>query len=195
MHSNPTILLRTLVIKSCDFSYNTIKDDGAKEIIDSLFINHTLHSLDISGNHFKGEGLQSLPSLVLTNETLKALDLSNNDIGKNGLQYVEHTLLNNKHITKLNLSNCKFKKEEFHSIIAAFRRQSALRNLEIGYCKESIGIKEITELVNAVHNYKYPFDLNMQGNYIGAVGTKVFAAIFKQDTVIEKLCRLIIRLG
>ncbi|KAG0283777.1 hypothetical protein BGZ97_008416, partial [Linnemannia gamsii] len=82
---------------------NSIGDNGAEALSETLKTNSTLTTLDLARNSIRNNGAVALSEALKSNSTLTTLDLSSNSIGENGAVALSEALKTNSTLTTLNL--------------------------------------------------------------------------------------------
>ena len=73
-------------LKSADFSFNSIGDEGTAALSDALKTNSTLETLELRNADVGAAGAQSLAGMLQVNRALNSVDLSHNGIPDAGKQ-------------------------------------------------------------------------------------------------------------
>jgi len=98
-----------------DLHSNSISDNGATSISNSLIKNTSLTYLDISTNSISDSGALSISKLLITNTSLTHLDLQRNSISDKGATSISNSLIKNTSLIELYLDN-SFSKTVLQSI-------------------------------------------------------------------------------
>ncbi|MGC0372311.1 MAG: hypothetical protein DGJ47_001023, partial [Rickettsiaceae bacterium] len=95
--------LKYIPLTELFFTFNHIKNEGAKALANLLNGNKTLTTLDLSTNNIGDEGSAALADSLHENTTLTTLDLSENNIGDEGAAALAESLKENTTLTTLDL--------------------------------------------------------------------------------------------
>ena len=87
------------------FSNNSLLDNAAQNIAESLHTNISLLTLDLSNNKIGDEGVKAIAESLKKNKTLKTLNLAHNQIGDVGTIEIAKSLEKNTTLEELDLSH------------------------------------------------------------------------------------------
>ena len=119
-------------LKSLDFGYNDLGDEGAIHLGKALLRNQTLETLDVSWNNIRAPGIEELAKGLAQNKTLKELDLSWNYFLDDGAGHVRFALVQNCSLVVLEMRSCSIHTLGAHKIADALKVNEGLEVLRIG---------------------------------------------------------------
>ena len=170
-HGLPTILENVQRLSYLDLSFNKISDEAAKKLAISLKNNVTLEFLSLAYCHLQEIGINSITLAVRDNTSLKALNLSHHIIDSQAANYLSYLIITNALLRDLDLSHCTFSdngydvitnvlrvnpllrlkihscKQELKNIIAPFRNNAPLRNVNLENIDTSKSASKIAQLI------------------------------------------------
>lgn len=117
--------------QTIDFSWNNIRNSGAKAIAVYLTQTRTLTALDLTGNKCEQLGMEKLAQSLYGQNTLKSLKLNTNPIGDVGLAKLAEALLGNTELEELDLGNTDLGTVALVKIASAIRADTSLKVLDL----------------------------------------------------------------
>ena len=119
-------------LKSLDFSYNDLGDEGAIHLGRALSKNQKIAFLDLSWNNIRVSGIEELAKGLATNKKLRQLELSWNCFLDEGANRLGSALLQNHCLKVLEVQSCGIHTAGVFKIADALKKNQSLEVLSIG---------------------------------------------------------------
>ncbi|CAF4189268.1 unnamed protein product, partial [Adineta steineri] len=149
------------------------------EIIDNTD-DVTLTSLNIDKNSIGQQGAKYLANSLQQNKTLTTLSLCHNQLGDNGVQYLTDGLRHNKTLITINLDKNLIGDQGAKRLADVLRHNTTLTTLSLNENQiEDGGIKRLADALR--HNTTLTM-LNLKDNQIGHEGAKRLAEALRANT-------------
>ncbi|XP_022809551.1 NACHT, LRR and PYD domains-containing protein 3-like [Stylophora pistillata] len=121
----------TKLTQHLDLSRNSIGEEGADSIAETIRVNATLTHLLLSGNNIGDRGAKKVSEALKVNVSLKDLNLSYNCIFAAGADSIAETLKSNATVTDLDLTSNFIGDNGAQSLCEAFKTNTTLTALDV----------------------------------------------------------------
>ncbi|MFB6810223.1 gala protein [Streptomyces sp. NPDC056387] len=158
---------------------NSIGDDGARTLADSLTAGHGLHTLYLGCNRIGPEGVAALAAALAEDTGVKALWLKRNPVREDGARTLAGLLRRNRTLRTLDLVNTGIGVEGVRLLLdALLTRETPLERLFLG----GNGLTaEAAPLLAALIREAGVRELYLPANHLGDEGTAILAAAAAAD--------------
>ena len=172
-------------VQKLNMSYNSISDDGAAAISDSLKINVSLQELDLAGNNIITEGAIKIAEAIQVTKTLQKLNLYNNNISDDGAAAISDSLKINVSLQELNLADNKITTEGAKKIAEAIQVTKTLQKLNL--YNNSISDDGAAAISDSLKINVSLQELDLEENNITTEGAKRIAEAIQVTKTLQKL--------
>lgn len=178
------ILKNNINFAYINLSKNTIKDQGATELLTCLKNSYHVVHLDISSNDLTPEGSKTIFKMLEKNESIFSLNVSSheglhrNRICLEGSYALSSLLANNNILSYLNVSGTSLGPEGLAVLIKGLENNVTLHSLNLAF--NSFGAKAVESLA-AVMVATDIKELNLSGNRLGNEGCEYIAKMLSGD--------------
>ncbi|GMN41686.1 hypothetical protein TIFTF001_010907 [Ficus carica] len=166
-------------------------DEGLVFLAERLAYNQTLEGVSFAGNGITATGLKAFDGILQSNITLKTLDLSGNPIGDEGAKCLSDILAGNSGITKLQLNSTNLGDEGAKAIAELLKKNSSLCYVELNNNMIDYAVWKplngFTSLAGALLENKTIRDIQLNGNYGGALGANALAKGLEGNKSLKEL--------
>ncbi|KAH3762193.1 transport protein Sec24 [Pelomyxa schiedti] len=165
---HPQCVCANLVLRG-----NSIGDEGASKIAESLVSNKSLVSLYLERNSIGAEGASKIAESLVSNKSLVSLDLGWNSIGDEGASKIAESLVSNKSLVSLYLGGNSIGDEGASKIAESLVSNKSLVSLYLG--GNSIGAEGASKIAESLVSNKSLVSLYLGWNSIGDEGASKIA--------------------
>jgi len=173
-------LLPLTGLAKLDLNYNSIGDDGAKQVAQLIQDGSSLTFLDLVKNSIQAPGVQALAEALGKNRSLKALHLGMNQIGDEGLMHLAGALTTNETLLTLDIEVNQIGAkgvEELAVVLTDFNRTLTAINLQ----DNQIGDEGAVALAKVLEHSETLGMLDIRTNQITGFGCGAVAAALSKS--------------
>src|SRR3989338_10620776 len=165
------------------FGHNTISDEGARSISESLVFNSSLTALHLESNSIREAGTQAIAASLECNSSLTYLNLIDNPIGPIGARFfAPDTPL---HLSHLVLSNTLLRSEGTIYLAQALKFNFPITHLDLE--NNAIDFEGGQAIAEALHVNSRLISLDLRRNNIGDTGARLFSEMLKLNVTLQHL--------
>ena len=180
-----TKAIQIITIQKLDMSCNSISDDGAAAISDSLKINVSLQELNLAENNITNEGAKKIAEAIQVTKTLQKLNLCNNNISDDGAAAISDSLKINVSLQELNVAENNITNEGAKKIAEAIQVTKTLQKLNL--YKNNISDDGVAAISDCLKINVSLQELNLAVNKITTEGAKKIAEAIQVTKTLQKL--------